>query len=234
MPPNDIPTPRRSAQVAGPLSIAAATATILLAGLAIGILATTERRVRIAVERQQVLDAALRDSAACANAFDAQVGAWKSLLLAELLADEHAVTRAKSALATVASDMNDHLSQLADAGRAAGLPIDRVDHAVRAATEASDAMVEAIADLRVADANAAAAAEHRTSSPIQQARFELSNLAEQWQRTASGRRVDEFSQAAVTARRTKAWVEILSLVAVGLVIAVGALAVRRRKADVCF
>lgn len=221
-----------SARFAGPIAIAAAAATILLAGMAIAVLAMAERRVRTAVERQQARDTAVHESSACAGAFAAQTAAWKSFMLAELLSDERGAARAKSSLATAAGEMHERLARLPSLGQAAGLPTEHLDAAIRSATDASTAIVEALADARAAGAGSIATAESATSASIQQARFELTALADEWERTASTQRVDASDEAASTARRVKAWIEIVSLLAVALVLAVGTLAIRRAPTDV--
>ena len=55
-------------RLAGPLALAAAAATILLAALAIAVLATAELRVRDAVDQQHALDAAVQEASAAAGA----------------------------------------------------------------------------------------------------------------------------------------------------------------------
>ncbi len=219
-------------RLAGPLALAAAAATILLAGLAIAVLATAELRVRDAVDQQHALDAAVQEASAAAGALAGQGAAWKSYLLAAHLGDDRGALRAKSSLATSTADLSERLEQLVALGSAAALPIEGASRAVLGATKAKELLAESIADARQADEDALVAADQALLPAMDQARHELFALADEWSALARTRRVEATTQAADSARRIKAWIEILSLLAVGLVIAVGAIAVRRERAHV--
>ncbi len=226
------PTATRRARLAGPLALAAAAATILLAGLAIAVLASAELRVRGAVDEQRALDMAVQEAASAAGALAGQNAAWKSYLLAAEWKDERGAMRAKSSLATATSELSERLEQLVALGGAAALPTDGAARAVQSSTRAKEQLVEALADARSADNRGLAAADQALLPAMEQARHELFAIFEEWSALASARRVEATSQAAETARRMKAWIEILSLVAVGLVVTVGAIAVRRESAHV--
>ena len=205
-------------RLAGPLALAAAAATILLAGLAIAVLATAELRVRDAVDQQHALDAAVQEASAAAGAAH--------------LGDDRGALRAKSSLATSTADLSERLEQLVALGSAAALPIEGASRAVLSATKAKELLAESIADARQADEDALVAADQALLPAMDQARHELFALADEWSALARTRRVEATTQAADSARRIKAWIEILSLLAVGLVVAVGAIAVRRERAHV--
>ncbi|MEY5031417.1 MAG: hypothetical protein RL354_448 [Planctomycetota bacterium] len=217
----------RRSRLAGPFALAAVAATILLSGLAITVLATAELRVRAAVAAQRALDEAVQESAACAGAFASQTAAWKSYLLAESWNDERASSRAKSALATASSELHERLARLEELGTQSGLPVDAATRAARTASSATEQLVEAIADTRGSDEASLIAADRATLPAIEQVRHELFTLHSDWSRSASELRVEATSAAAETARRIKAWIEILSLLTVILVVTVGALAVRK-------
>lgn len=232
MDPSVTSTAVRPVRLAGPLALAAAAATILLAGLAIAVLATAESRVRNAVEQQRALDAAVQEAAAAAGALAAQNAAWKSYLLAADWRDERGVLRAKSALATATAELSERLGQVVSLGSNAALPTDGATRAVARATEAKVLLVESMADARGADEGALAAADQALLPAMEQARHELSAISDEWTSLARARRIEAAITAADSARRMKAWIEILSLVTVGLVIAVGAIAVRRERMHV--
>jgi len=232
MAPSPPPIVAPRVRLAGPLALAAAGATILLAAVAIAILASAELRVREAIDRQRALDAAVQEAAAAAGALTGQHAAWKSYLLAAHRRDDRAALRAKSALATATADLSDRLDQLVGLGTAAALPTEGAVQAVQSAGHAKDALVETIADARQADDRALAEADQSLVSALDQARHELFAVFDEWSAVAIMRRVEATTEAAENARRMKAWIEILSLVAVGLVIAVGTIAVRRELAHV--
>ena len=217
----------RGHRLTGVLALAAALSTILLAGLAITALATAELRVRSAVATQQALDGAVAEAAACASLFASRTGAWKSYLLAEIRSDEDTATRSKDVLATTSGDLNDRLAALAEFGRRAELPTEGAERAAQSATQATLLLVEAIADTRGANDEAHAAADQRTMSAIDQVQYELSAVHADWSRRATEIRLEETAKASDSARRMKAWIEILSLLAVTLVFIIGAVAVRK-------
>jgi hypothetical protein len=222
----------RPLRLAGPLALAAAAATILLAGLAIAVLAAAELRVRSAVDQQRALDAAVQEASAAAGAVAVQGAAWKSYLLATSWRDERGAVRAKSALATATAELSERLDQVVALGSSAALPIDGASRAVLSAMRAKALLVESLADARGADAAALAAADQALLPAMEQARHELFAISGQWTALARARRIEATTMAADSARRMKAWIEILSLVAVALVIAVGAIAVRRERMHV--
>lgn len=219
-------------RLAGPLALAAAAATILLAGLAIAVLATAELRVRSAVEQQRALDAAVQEASAAAGALAVQDGAWKSYLLAADRRDERGALRAKSALATATAELSERLDQVVAIGSAAALPTDGATRAVASAMQAKSLLIESLADARGGDEDALVAADQALSPAMEQARHELFSLSDEWSVLARTRRIEATTMAADSARRMKAWIEILSLVTVGLVVAVGAIAVRRERMHV--
>ena len=218
---------RLTGTLTGPLALAAATATILLAGLAITVLATAQLRVSAAVDTQRALDAAVQETSACASAFASQTAAWKSYQLAEVWDDARASSRAKGALATASGELNERLMRLPELGALAKFPTDGALRAAQSASDTTARLVEAIADTRNADDDALLAADRATLPAIEQVRHELFTLHTDWSRRASEVRVEATSAAAETARRVKAWIEILSLIAVALVVTVGALALRK-------
>lgn len=225
--PRTHPAPRRAARLAGPLALAALFATILLAGMAITVLATAELRVRAAIDTQRRLDEAVQEAAACAAACASQTAAWKSYLLAEVWNDERASARAKGALATASGDLSERLALLPELGAKAQFPIEGATLAVQRASAATNLIVEGIADTRGADDAALAETDRRTLAALEQVRHELFGVNRDWSARASEFRVEATSAAAESARRLKAWIEILSLLAVVLVVTVGALAVRK-------
>ena len=220
-------TDARRRRLAGPLALAAAAATILLAGMALAILARAELQVREAVEHQRALDAAVREASAAATALASQNAAWKAYLLATHLRDDRRAIRAQSALATATAEVSERIDRLVPIGASAELPTEGATRAVASAALAKDLLVEALADLRQSDEGALVAADQTMLPALEQARFELLSLFEAWNAHASDRRVLATTQAADRARRIKAWIEILSLIAVSLVIALGAIAVRK-------
>jgi hypothetical protein len=217
----------RRIRIAGPLSLAAATATILLAGLAIAVLASAEVRVRDALRQERTLDAAVRESAACAGAVAGQAAAWKSYVLCELWNDTRGSNRAKSALATATSELNERLPGLTELAAKAQLPAEGALRATACATDLTGELVEAIADTRGAADTELNAVDREIQPRLDQARHDLSALSRDWNEIARARRLDATSDAAGVAGRMKAWIEILSVVAIGLVIAVGIAAVRK-------
>jgi len=225
--PRSHPAPRRLARIAGPLALAALFATLLLAAMAITVLATAETRVRAAVETQRRLDEAVQEAAACAAAFASQSAAWKSYLLAEVWNDGRASTRAKGALATASGELSERLERLTELGAKAQLPTDGATIAAQSASAATNLLVESIADTRGADDDALAEVDRRTLASLEQVRHELFGVNQDWSARASAFRVEATSAAADSARRFKAWIEILSLLAVVLVVTLGALAVRK-------
>ena len=225
-------SPRATAATRGPrltgvLALAAALSTILLAGLAITALATAELRVRSAVATQQALDGAVAEAAACASLFASRTAAWRSYLLAEIRSDEDTATRSKDVLATTSSELNDRLVALAEFGRRAELPTEGATRAAQSAAQATSLLVEAIADTRGADDAAHAGADQRTTSAIDQVQYELSAVHADWSRHATKIRLEATAKTSDSARRMKAWIEILSLLAVTLVFIIGAVAVRK-------
>jgi hypothetical protein len=225
MTPAQDPNPPRRLRLSGSLSIAASVATVLLAGLAITVLANAEIRVRSAVEQQRALDAAVQQSASCAGAVASQAAAWKSYVLCELWNDERGSNRAKSALATATSDLTERLPSLGAMAAQAQLPTDGSARAAAGADELSEQLVEAIADTRGADDTALQAADRAVQLRLDQTRHDFSALFRDWSEIARNRRLDATTDAAETAGRMKAWIEILSVAAVVLVTAVGILAV---------
>jgi hypothetical protein len=117
--------------------------------------------------------------------------------------------------------------RLPELGALAKFPTDGALRAAQSASDTTARLVEAIADTRNADDAALLAADRATLPAIEQVRHELFTLHADWSRRASEVRVDATSAAAETARRVKAWIEILSLIAVALVVTVGALALRK-------
>jgi hypothetical protein len=195
--------------------------------MAITVLATTELRVRAAVDAQRSIDGAVQEAASCAGAFASQTAAWKSYLLAEAWNDERASSRAKGALATASGELNERLARLVALGTAAALPVEGAARATQTASNVTALLVEAIADTRGSDDAALAAADRATLPALEQVRHELFSVHADWSRRAIEMRVDAAAAAADTARRVKAWIEILSLATVALVVTVGALAVRK-------
>lgn len=220
-------TALRRSRLTGVLALAAALGTILLASLAITALALAENRVRAALAAQQSLDGAVAEAAACATVFAARTDAWKTYLLAEIRSDSDAAQRAKSALATTSGALHERLESLVEVGVRAGLPTEDAARAARHAGEATALLVDAIADTRGADDAAHAEADRRTMDAIEEVQFALSAVHANWSRHATGLRLEATAAAAESARRIKAWIEILSLIAVTLVLTIGALAVRK-------
>lgn len=214
------------------MAIAAAAATILLAGLAITVLATAELRVRNAIDEQRALDAAVQEAAAATGALAGQHAAWKSYLLTTAWDDDRGAARAKGSLATATAELTERLEQLVVLGEAAKLPTGGAARAVLSATRAKEQLVEALADARSGDRTGLRTADQTLLPTMEQARHELVASSEEWNALASARRVAATSQAAESARRMKAWIEILSIIAVAMVITVGAIAVRRESAHV--
>ena len=225
MTPAQDPHQPRRIRLAGLLSIAALAATVLLAGLAIAVLATAEIRVRSAIDQQQALDAAVQQADACVSAVASQTAAWKSYVLCELWSDERGSTKAKSALATAASDLTERLPSLSAAATRAQLPTEGSTLAAVCAGDLTDELVEAIADIRGADQPALQAADRAVQLRLDQARHSFSALLREWSEIARTRRLDATTDAAEAAGQMKAWIEILSVAAVVLVTAVGILAV---------
>lgn len=229
MTPTEPPNPPRRIRLVGSLSVAASAATVLLAGLAIGVLATAEIRVRSAIEAQRALDEAVQQSAACSAVFAGQTAAWKSYVLCELQDDERGATRAKSALATATSDLNERIPLLAELAEKADLPTAGASRINIDSAILTEQLIDAIADTRGASDPELTAADRALDPRFDQARHDFSALFRDWNEVARTRRLEATTGAAEMAARMKAWIEILSVAAVVLVTAVGVLAVGKER-----
>ncbi len=218
---------RQFSRFAGPLAVAAVAATTLLAALAITTLATSERRVQAATDEQRAFDHAIRESEICATAIATQGAAWKSYVTARVFDDARAATRARSAFATCTRELAERLDQLDEAATAAGFPLEPVERVIKGAETSTEKLVEVLATLRVADATLLAEADREVSPILEQIQYELQTLPRAWTASAIASRERSAAQAAQSARTTKAWVEILSLLTIGLVVTIGVLAARR-------
>lgn len=229
MTPTELSTPPRSIRLVGSLSIAASAATVLLAGSAIAVLATAEIRVRSAIDAQRALDQAIQQSAACSAAAAGQTAAWKSFVVCELQDDDIGATKARSAIATTSSDLSERIPLLAELAGKADLPTDAVSRISIDSASLTERLIEAIADARGTSDVELVAADRALEPRFAQARHDFSALFGEWSEVARTRRVEAATDAAETAGRVKAWIEILSIAAVVLVTAVGALAIRKER-----
>lgn len=229
MTPTEPPNQPRRIRLVGSLSVAASAATVLLAALAIGVMATAEIRVRSAIEAQHALDQAVQQSAACSAVFAGQTAAWKSYVLCELQDDERGAIKAKSALATATSDLNERIPLLAELAEKADLPTTGVSRINTDSAILTEQLIEAIADTRGASDVELVSADRTLEPRFDQARHDFSALFRDWNEIARTRRVEATMVAAETAGRVKAWIEILSVAAVVLVTAVGVLAVGKER-----
>jgi hypothetical protein len=229
MTPTEPPNQPRRIRLVGSLSVAASAATVLLAALAIGVMATAEIRVRGAIEAQHALDQAVQQSAACSAVFAGQTAAWKSYVLCELQDDERGAIKAKSALATATSDLNERIPLLAELAEKADLPTTGVSRINTDSAILTEQLIEAIADTRGASDVELVSADRTLEPRFDQARHDFSALFRDWNEIARTRRVEATMVAAETAGRVKAWIEILSVAAVVLVTAVGVLAVGKER-----
>jgi len=229
MTPTEPPNQPRRIRLVGSLSVAASAATVLLAALAIGVMATAEIRVRSAIEAQHALDQAVQQSAACSAVFAGQTTAWKSYVLCELQDDERGAIKAKSALATATSDLNERIPLLAELAEKADLPTTGVSRINTDSAILTEQLIEAIADTRGASDVELVSADRTLEPRFDQARHDFSALFRDWNEIARTRRVEATMVAAETAGRVKAWIEILSVAAVVLVTAVGVLAVGKER-----
>lgn len=229
MTPTEPPNQPRRIRLVGSLSVAASAATVLLAALAIGVMATAEIRVRSAIEAQHALDQAVQQSAACSAVFAGQTAAWKSYVLCELQDDERGAIKAKSALATATSDLNERIPLLAELAEKADLPTTGVSRINTDSSILTEQLIEAIADTRGASDVELVSADRTLEPRFDQARHDFSALFRDWNEIARTRRVEATMVAAETAGRVKAWIEILSVAAVVLVTAVGVLAVGKER-----
>lgn len=229
MTPTEPPNQPRRIRLVGSLSVAASAATVLLAALAIGVMATAEIRVRGAIEAQHALDQAVQQSAACSAVFAGQTAAWKSYVLCELQDDERGAIKAKSALATATSDLNERIPLLAELAEKADLPTTGVSRINTDSSILTEQLIEAIADTRGASDVELVSADRTLEPRFDQARHDFSALFRDWNEIARTRRVEATMVAAETAGRVKAWIEILSVAAVVLVTAVGVLAVGKER-----
>lgn len=229
MTPTEPPNQPRRIRLVGSLSVAASAATVLLAALAIGVMATAEIRVRSAIEAQHALDQAVQQSAACSAVFAGQTAAWKSYVLCELQDDERGAIKAKSALATATSDLNERIPLLAELAEKADLPTTGVSRINTDSAILTEQLIEAIADTRGASDVELVSADRTLEPRFDQARHDFSALFRDWNEIARTRRVAATMVAAETAGRVKAWIEILSVAAVVLVTAVGVLAVGKER-----
>lgn len=229
MTPTEPPNQPRRIRLVGSLSVAASAATVLLAALAIGVMASAEIRVRSAIEAQHALDQAVQQSAACSAVFAGQTAAWKSYVLCELQDDERGAIKAKSALATATSDLNERIPLLAELAEKADLPTTGVSRINTDSSILTEQLIEAIADTRGASDVELVSADRTLEPRFDQARHDFSALFRDWNEIARTRRVEATMVAAETAGRVKAWIEILSVAAVVLVTAVGVLAVGKER-----
>lgn len=229
MTPTELPNPPRRSRLVGSLSVAASAVTVLLAGTAIAVLATAEVRVRSALDVQRALDQAVQQSAACSAASAGVTAAWKSLVLCRLQDDERGATRAKSALATASSDLSERIPLLAELAEQADLPTAAVSRIDIASAALAEQLIEAIADTRGASDTELVAADRTLEPRFDQARRDFTALHGDWTEVARSRRMEATTAAAETAGRVKAWIEILSVVAVVLVTSVGVLAIGKER-----